>query len=175
MKRSTKIVMFVALMSLLLLSGHVLAQQSPVTKTLDVKKPVGTVQEIPGKIDVLKDKCCIEGVYAGAHKDTATPSKSCPSPKEEKFIMDLKQDSGCGSNVWGTTTGENGSKQDFKGTVSKGPDKCCTIQGTMKKEKEETTFKGVLCKKTDKYDGKGEYSSKAPGKICNGTWEMTQK
>jgi hypothetical protein len=121
-------------------------------------------------------KCCIAGKYNGFHK--RIPTKTCPKPDEGKFIMEIFQDKGCGSKIWGTVTDmKDGTKQNFEGSVTpRGA--CCYIQGVMKRvgaaapaPVEETKFWGTLCKKGTKWSGNGEY---ADSKGCKGTWSMTQ-
>jgi len=101
-------------------------------------------------------------------------------PGEGDFIMVINQDKGCGSKIWGTVKNlKDGSTQNFEGTV-KQREKCCYIEGIMKKPAaatgapgETTKFWGLLCK-NGKWAGKGNYTSTRPGVTCNGTWEMSQ-
>jgi hypothetical protein len=144
----------------------------------------GTTAPAPGTSAVTVTKpqpippCCIAGKYEGTHKDT--PSKTCPKPGEGKFIMEINQDRGCGSKIWGTVKNvKDGSEQKFEGTV-KSREKCCYIEGIMKKSAataaapaETTKFWGLLCK-NGKWAGKGNYTNTGPGVTCNGTWEMKQ-
>ncbi len=146
----------------------------------------GTTAPAPGTSAVTVTKpqtkpiCCIAGKYEGFHKDT--PSKTCPKPGEGKFIMEINQDQGCGSKIWGKVIDpKDGSIQDFEGTVTQ-REKCCYIKGVMRKPAaaagapaETTTFSGLLCKGKDgKWAGKGNYTTTRPGVTCNGTWEMKQ-
>lgn len=147
----------------------------------------GTTAPAPGTSAVTITKpqprppCCIAGKYEGTHKDT--PSKTCPKPGEGKFIMEINQDKGCNSKIWGKVIDpKDGSTQDFEGIVIYDPEKkCCKIQGNMRKPAaaagapaETTTLSGLLCKKDGKWAGKGNYTTTRPGVTCNGTWEMKQ-
>jgi hypothetical protein len=146
----------------------------------------GTVSTTPQPgttVKSLAGPCCIAGKYEGVHKDNLPATKTCPTPKSGKFIMEIIQDKGCGSKIWGTVTDpKDGTKQNFEGTV-KVREKCCYIEGTVKKpgptaaaaSVEETKFWGTLCKKGDKFVGSGEYSTfNGPLPRCKGKWEMKQ-
>lgn len=170
MKGSVRTIGLVVCLSLLLNAGIVLAAEGPSTK---VTKPgmTTTITPKPGP-------CCIAGKYSGYHKDT--PSATCSSPGEEKFVMVINQDKGCGSKIWGTVTNPtSGTTQNFEGKVTK-RDKCCYIEGIMRRPAgpagpaEETKFSGLLCKKDGKWSGKGNYTNTRPGVTCNGVWEMKQ-
>jgi hypothetical protein len=145
----------------------------------------GTVVTTPQTSTPLKPlgPCCIAGKYEGVHKDNLPATKTCPTPKSGKFIMEIIQDKGCGSKIWGTITDpKDGTKQNFEGKVIV-REKCCYIEGTVKKpgptaaaaSVEETKFWGTLCKKDGKYAGSGEYST-FNGTLprCKGKWEMKQ-
>jgi hypothetical protein len=94
--------------------------------------------------------------------------------------MEINQDKGCGSRIWGRIIGAGGDTNDFKGTVTAGAKGCCNISGsfgrpaTGTEPAERTDFKGVLCKKDGKWVGKGTYKNTRGLVICNGTWEMSQ-
>jgi len=142
---------------------------------------VGTTPQT-GTIVKPQGPCCIAGKYEGFHKDNLPATKTCPTPGSGKFIMEIMQDKGCGSKIWGTVTDpKDGSKQNFEGTVI-AREKCCYIKGVMKKPAlptgapgEETKFWGTLCKKDGKFVGNGEYStSKGTLPGCKGKWEMKQ-
>jgi hypothetical protein len=168
MKRSVSLVGLVIFLSLILTGAVVFATGGTSTVTTKTGTTVGAPQP-PGK-------CCIAGKYNGFHK--RIPSKTCPKPDEGKFIMEIFQDKGCGSKIWGTVTDpKDGSKQNFEGKVT-ARGACCYIEGTMKKvgaaapvPVEETKFWGTLCKKGAKWSGNGEY---VDSKGCKGTWSMTQ-
>jgi hypothetical protein len=144
----------------------------------------GTVVTTPQTSTPLKPlgPCCIAGKYEGVHKDNLPATKTCPKPESGKFIMEIMQDKGCGSKIWGTVTDpKDGTKQNFEGKViAKG--KCCYVEGIMKKPAaptgapgKETKFWGTLCQKGGKFAGSGEYSTSTgtlPG--CKGKWEMKQ-
>jgi hypothetical protein len=127
--------------------------------------------------------CCIAGKYEGSRKDNLPATKTCPKPGSGKFSMEIMQDTACGSKIWGTITDlKDGTKQKFEGKVTV-KDKCCYIEGVMKKPAataaaasvEETKFQGTLCKKDGKFVGSGEYATfkgTLPG--CKGKWEMQQ-
>ena len=147
----------------------------------------------PGKVVTTPSKtvtpvkplgpCCIAGKYEGSHKDNLPATKTCPTPKSGKFTMEIMQDKGCGSKIWGTVTDlKDGTKQNFEGKVTV-REKCCYIEGVMKKPAataatasvEETKFWGTLCMKDGKFVGSGEYRTfkgTLPG--CKGKWEMKQ-
>lgn len=130
----------------------------------------------PGKIP--PQLCCIAGEYEGYHKDRVPPTKSCPKPKEGPFKMVIYQAEKCGFKIWGKVIGKEGDSQEFSGSVTPAPIKgCCNIQGLMKKPGEETNFKGTLCLKDGKWEGKGDYTTRRPreGILCPGTWQMKQK
>lgn len=144
----------------------------------------GNVVTTPQTVTPLKPQgpCCIAGKYEGFHKDNLPASKTCPKPGAGKFIMEIMQDKGCGSKIWGIVTDpKDGTKQNFEGTVIV-REKCCYIEGIMKKPAaatgapgQETKFWGTLCKKGDKFVGSGEYSTSTgtlPG--CKGKWKMMQ-
>jgi hypothetical protein len=166
------------ILSVVLAMGIVVWGTETGTKTGTV---VGTTPQ-PGNIVKPLGPCCIAGTYEGFHKDNLPASKTCPKPESGKFIMEIMQDKGCGSKIWGIVTDpKDGTKQKFEGTV-KVREKCCYIEGIMKKPAaptgapgEETKFWGTLCKKGDKFVGGGEYSTSRgtlPG--CKGKWEMKQ-
>jgi hypothetical protein len=144
----------------------------------------GTVSTTPQTGTIVKPQgpCCIAGKYEGFHKDNLPATKTCPTPGSGKFIMEIMQDKGCGSKIWGTVTDlKDGTKQNFEGTVI-AREKCCYIKGVMKKPAlptgapgEETKFWGTLCMKDGKFVGSGEYStSKGTLPGCKGKWEMKQ-
>ncbi len=142
-------------------------QQQPIP----VRPQGGIPPKVPGK-------CCIAGEYEGYRKDALPPTKSCPKPEEGPFKMVIYQAERCGSKIWGKVTGEDGSVQEFSGSVTPGTEKgCCNINGeTTKKPGEVTRFKGTLCLKGGKWMGKGTYTTQRvpEGIVCNGTWEMKQ-
>ena len=172
MKKSAKWIGLVMFLSLTLAAGIVFATGGTSTT---VTKPGTTTTVNPQP----QGPCCIAGKYQGSHKDT--PSKTCPNPGSGNFIMEINQDQGCGSKIWGTVTDpKDGSTQNFEGKIIK-RDKCCYIEGVMKKPAataavpaEETKFSGLLCKKDGKWAGNGKYITTRPGVTCNGTWEMKQ-
>ncbi len=171
MKGSVRTIGLAVCLSLLLTAGVVFAAERPSTT---VTKPGMTTTVTPKP----PGPCCIAGKYQGTHKDL--PSKTCPKPGSGKFIMDLNQDPGCGSKIWGTVTNPtDGSTQSFEGKVTK-RDKCCYIEGTMRRPAgpagppEETKLAGLLCKKDGKWSGKGKYTTTRPGVTCTGEWEMKQ-
>jgi hypothetical protein len=158
----------VIFLSLILTGAVVFATGGTSTVTTKQETTVGAPQP-PGK-------CCIAGKYNGLHK--RIPTKTCPKPDEGKFVMEIFQDKGCGSRIWGTVTDpKDGSIQKFEGKVTpKG--KCCYIEGKMTRSAavaavpvEETKFWGTLCKTGTKWSGNGEY---VDSKGCKGTWNMTQ-
>ena len=167
-------------LSLILAAGIAFATGGTSTT---VTKP-GTTTATPQPLG----PCCIAGKYAGFHKDNPAASKTCPKPGEGKFVMEINQDKGCGSKIWGTVTNPTDPKaisQTFEGKVIS-REKCCYIEGTMKRpgkpaasgapaEPPETTkFSGTLCKKDGKWSGKGNYTTTRGTITCNGTWEMSQ-
>ena len=92
--------------------------------------------------------------------------------------MVIYQAEKCGSKIWGKLIGKERDSQEFLGSVTPAPQKgCCNIQGLMKKPGEETNFKGTLCLKGGKWEGKGDYTIRRPreGILCPGTWEMKQR
>jgi hypothetical protein len=168
MKRSGILIGLVIFLSLIMTGAVVFAAGGTSTVTTQPRTTVGAPQPI--------GKCCIAGKYNGFHK--RIPTKTCPKPDEGKFTMEIFQDKGCGSKIWGTVTDpKDGSKQNFEGTVT-ARGACCYIKAVMKKVGaaapvpiEETKFWGTLCKKGAKWSGNGEY---VDSKGCKGTWNITQ-
>jgi hypothetical protein len=172
MKRSVKLTGLVIFLSLILAGVIAFAAGT------DTATRPGTVVDKPQPGTTLQPqgKCCIAGEYKGHHK--GIPSKTCPKPGEGDFIMVINQEKGCGDDIKGTVKDvKDGSTQNFTGKVLP-REKCCYIQGVMKKPAaatgapgEETKFWGTLCKKGAKWTGNGEY---VDSKGCKGTWNMTQ-
>jgi hypothetical protein len=168
MKRSVRLIGLVIFLSLMLTGAVVFATGGTSTVTTKPGTTVGAPQP--------QGKCCIAGKYDGFQK--RTPSKTCPKPDEGKFIMEIFQDKGCGSKIWGTVTDpKDGTTQKFEGKVTS-KEKCCYIEGKMTKSAavaavpaEVTKFWGTLCKKGTKWSGNGEYLD---SKGCKGTWNITQ-
>jgi hypothetical protein len=93
--------------------------------------------------------------------------------------MEINQNPGCGSDIWGKIISADGTTNDFKGTVTAAKE-CCSISGSFERPAtasapaEKTEFKGLLCKKGGKWIGKGTYKTTTGAIVCNGTWEMSQ-
>jgi len=177
MKRSLKLTGLVIFLSLILAGGIVFATGGTSTHETTVEPtvpkpitPVGTLQPM--------GKCCIAGKYQGTHTDT--PSKTCPKPGSGKFTMEINQEKGCGSKIWGKIISSDGTTNDFTGTVTAGAKGCCNISGsfgrpaTASAPAERTEFKGLLCKKDGKWSGGGDYRNTRGTIICNGKWNITQ-
>jgi len=133
----------------------------------------------------FKPWCCIAGKYEGFFKDN--PSTTCKDPKSGTSIMIIKQDKKCGGKIWGTVTAEDGTVQEFKGTVSPTLKGCCEIKAVvrMKKSKEElltkepikepeqAEIKGTMCKAEGKWVLKnGTYKT---NRGCTGVFELKQQ
>jgi hypothetical protein len=171
MKRSVKLTGLVIFLSLMLAGGIVFAAgtTAPAPGTTAVKpKPPGP--------------CCIAGKYQGSSKDNLPASKTCPTPGSGKFTMEIMQDKGCGSKIWGTVTQlKDGSTEKFEGKVMV-REKCCYIEGVVQGPPaatggpgQTTKFQGLLCKKDGKFVGNGTYTHYKGGVAgCSGKWEMTQ-
>ncbi len=169
MKRSLKLTGLVIFLSLMLTGGIVFATGGTPTTVTKPGTPGGTPQPL--------GKCCIAGKYQGTQ--TRIASKTC-KPETGKFMMEINQDPGCGSKIWGKITSSDGTTNDFTGTVTAGEKGCCNISGSFARPPtatapaEKTEFKGLLCKKGDKWAGKGTYRTTTGTIVCNGTWEMSQ-
>ncbi len=169
MKRSLKLTGLVISLLLMFTGGIVFATGGTSTTVTTPGTPVGTPPPQP--------KCCIAGKYQGTQ--TRIASKTC-KPETGKFTMEINQDRGCGSKIWGRIISTDGTTQDFTGTITPGEKGCCNISGsfarpaTASAPAERTDFKGLLCKKGDKWAGKGTYRTTTGTIICNGTWEISQ-
>jgi len=122
--------------------------------------------------------CCIGGAYDGTTADTL--SKTCDKPETGKFILDIKQQAGCGSAIEGRVVNPaNGNIHYLRGTVTPSGI-CCKIEGVLRGVSgtptagEVITFKGILCKDrlgkwfcTD-----GVYSN---SRGCNGRFTLRQR
>jgi hypothetical protein len=118
----------------------------------------------------LKRFCCIAGTYKGVHKDL--PSRTCPEPGEGEFTMEINQDRGCGSKIWGKITDPSGEVMKFEGTVKPGPGRCCTIEAKAEKPGESVKFKAILCKSGGKwYSKEGKY---VHSNGCEGEFKIKQ-
>ena len=118
----------------------------------------------------LKRVCCIAGTYKGVHKDL--PSRTCPEPQKGEFTMEISQDRGCGSKIWGKITDPSGEVMKLEGTVNPGPGSCCTIEAKAGKPGETIKFKGILCKRGTKwYSKEGKY---VHSNGCEGVFEIKQ-
>jgi hypothetical protein len=118
-----------------------------------------------------KTKCCVAGDYWGRYEDRLT--RTCPEPGEGEFKMVIQQDKSCGSNIWGEIIPSSGDPMDFEGTVTAGPDDCCTIKAVAKNMTDKVEFKAVLCFDGTKWISKrGKYVN-ANG--CEGTFKMVQR
>jgi hypothetical protein len=118
----------------------------------------------------LKKVCCFAGTYKGFRKDL--PSKSCSEPTSGEFKIEIKQDKGCGSKIWGIISDPTGSPMKFKGKVTAGPGRCCTLEAKAEKPGESVKFKGVLCKRGTKwYCKEGKYVN---SRGCSGVFELEQ-
>lgn len=174
MKKSVRLMGWFIFLSLIFAGGVVFA-----VGTSTVSKPETPGDKpTPGITPRPSGQCCIAGSYKGVHKDNPTPTKSCPKPETGDFFMEINQDKGCGSKIWGEVKDpKDGSTRKFEGTVTPGKDGCCNIQGVIMRRPgrdEETKFKGTLCKKGGKWAGKGAYTDRRDSIVCNGTWEMSQ-
>jgi hypothetical protein len=118
----------------------------------------------------LKKMCCIAGTYKGVYKDL--PSKTCSEPEKGEFEMEIYQDRGCGSKIWGKLTNPSGDVMKFEGTVKPGPGRCCTIEAKAETPSETVKFKVILCKRGMKwYSKEGKYVHSGG---CEGVVEMKQ-
>jgi hypothetical protein len=118
----------------------------------------------------LKKLCCIAGTYKGIHKDL--PSRTCSEPEKGEFKMEIYQDRGCGSKIWGKITDPSGEVMKFEGMVKPGPGRCCTIEAKAEKPGESVKFKGILCKRGMKwYSKEGKY---VHSNGCEGVFEIKQ-
>ncbi len=136
----------------------------------DLKQPVQVKPQDqvlqPGQLKPV-GICCVSGKYAGFHQDISCASGT--KPKKEKFTMEIKQTGKCGGTFQAKVTDEGGKITDFSGTVKPGgPKGCCLIEGKSTSGTDNIHFKGTLCKKLMKWEGKGDYQSKK----CKGIWEM---
>jgi hypothetical protein len=169
MRRSLKLMGLAIFLSLMLTGGIVFATGDTSTTVPTPGTPVVNPQP--------QGKCCIAGKYQGTQ--TRIASKGCTA-ETGKFMMEINQDKGCGSKIWGKIISGDGTTNDFKGTVTAGLKGCCNISGsfgrpaTATEPAERTDFKGVLCKKGGKWAGKGTYRTTRGTIICNGTWEISQ-
>ncbi len=161
--------------SFLMTAGVVFAEQGAVTKP-GTKTVPGTSVPAPGKIDILKGKCCIAGLYVGSKTDSPTPTATCPAPEPtKKFSAIITQGAGCGAEVSIVVTEHGGHVTNLKGTLGPKSGDCCVIEGTSVGGGDDIKMKGKFCKKGLKWVGSGTFTSKSTHKTCSGTWEMTQK
>ena len=90
---------------------------------------------------LIKQKCCISGVYEGWNAEIVSPA--CPEPGKGKFTMYLYQEEGCGSKIWGKVVDPTNPAEPMtlKGTVVTGTSGCCFISGVTAKAGESVEFK----------------------------------
>jgi hypothetical protein len=114
-------------------------------------------------------KCCIAGNYIGKHVDTASPT--CPKPETGEFKLVIKQDAACSQAIKGKIVNPDGTIMPFKGEVTPGPGKCCTIKAKGENASGDwVRFKGIICKKGGTLVvKKGKYVSSSG---CEGTFQM---
>lgn len=118
----------------------------------------------------LRRLCCIAGTYEGIYKDL--PSETCSNPEKGKFKMEIYQDKGCGSNIWGKLTNPSGDVMRFEGTIKPGPGRCCTMEAKAGSPSETVKFKGILCQREKKwYSKEGKYVHSGG---CEGVFELKQ-
>lgn len=122
-----------------------------------------------------KKACCIAGSYPGYQINTARPH--CPPPQKEAFTMVIRQDSSCGTSVWGTITDSSGVVSNWKGTLTPSPGRCCVLKGSFTTSDGHTiTFQGTFCRKLGKWQAKGTWEETPSGDPCrgSGTWQVKQ-
>lgn len=149
---------------------NVVAEANEGNNSLEVKL-VCKAQPQPGP-------CCIAGTYDGTTKDTL--SKTCPKPETGKFILDIKQQAGCGSAIEGKVVNPaNGNIHYLRGTVTPSGI-CCKIEGVLKGAPgtptagDVITFKGTLCKdRLGKWFCTDGVYSNVRG--CNGKFTLRQR
>ncbi len=161
--------------SFLMTAGVVFSEQGTVTKPGTKTVPVISVPA-PGKIDLLKGKCCIVGLYVGSKTDSPAPTRMCPAPEPtKKFSAVITQGAGCGAEVSMVVTEPGGHVTNFKCTLGTKIGDCCVIEGASTGGGDDIKIKGKFCRKGDKWVGSGTFTSKSTHKTCSGTWEMIQK
>jgi len=119
-----------------------------------------------------KAACCIAGTYQGTHEDI--PSGMCNEPKKGKFTMEIFQERNCGTMIKGKITDSSGAPMEFKGSVTAGALKCCTLIGKAAKPGESVTFKAQLCRdKSGKWYSKNGTYKQSDG--CEGKFQIYQR
>jgi hypothetical protein len=122
-----------------------------------------------------KKVCCVAGRYNGWQQNYVKPN--CPKPLKEKFVMVLKQERGCGPNVWGTITDSSGLVNNWTGTLSLGLRGCCKLEGSfLTPGGDLVKFSGTICMTLGKWKAKGTWVEIGSTDPCRGSgvWEMAQ-
>jgi len=136
-----------------------------------------TVIAVASAGQAISPTCCVSGKFRGHRADIASPT--CPTPKSDDFTMNISQERGCGTKVWGDVLSDHDADhpaQKWEGTVkaSLTSRTCCELKGGFTTLTDKVEWTILLCKRIGKWTAQGTYKSTHGTEVCNGTLTMTQ-